>query len=115
LTFAGATGLFLVFNWAGGTVDWSDAFWNVNQSWGIIGVQGDITGFENLYIYPHDMVDSNGIPFSSLGASFHLSLSGSTIYLNYTAAIPEPSTYGLALGGLALAFAAYRRRNKSSK
>ena len=38
----------------------------------------------------------------------NLILSGSV------SSIPEPSTYGLALGGLALAIAALRRRRKSA-
>jgi hypothetical protein len=121
LDFAGATELNLVFDWSGGSVDWTDAFWNVDRSWEIMSVQGDITGFENLSIFTPALVaftwqDSNGVTFANARANgdFHISLSGSSIFLNYSA-IPEPSTYGLAIGGLALALAAYRRRNKSSK
>jgi autotransporter-associated beta strand protein len=34
------------------------------------------------------------------------------LLLNYTSAIPEPSTYGVSLGGLGLAIAAVRRRRR---
>jgi MYXO-CTERM domain-containing protein len=45
---------------------------------------------------------------------FSLSDSGHSIDLVYTAPIPEPSTYGLALGLLTLAAVAVRRRRSQS-
>ncbi len=114
LDFAGATYLNLVFNWSGGTVDWNDTFWSADQSWQIF-FGNTITGFGNLTLSTNNWQDINGLGFDQAlaGAAFSLSQSGQYIYLNYTAAIPEPSTYGLILGGLALAGAAIRRRKQA--
>lgn len=116
LTFAGPTNLYFNFSsWAESTVDWTDAFWNSSRSWLLIDVAGTTTGIENLSIYSAALtgnwVDSNGVAFATAleGAGFSISQVGSDVYLNYSA-VPEPSTYGLILGGLALAGAALRRR-----
>jgi len=119
LDFSGATTLNLSFNPLSyaGTVDWSDAFWGSNHSWTIFDVTGTTTGLGNLSIFNQGWMDTESNAFGILrtGASFTLSQVGSDIVLNYTTAVPEPSTYGLILGGLALAGAAIRRRKQASK
>ena len=116
LNFAGATLLNLVFDWSGGSVDWNDTFWDADQSWQII-FGNNITGANNLSLSSNNWQDINGLTFNQAlaGAAFSISQSGQYVYLNYTSAIPEPSTYGLILGGLALAGAALRRRKQSKK
>jgi len=108
----------LSFNPSGyaSTVNWSDTFWLSNRSWQLFDVGGTTNGLSNVSLGTQDWLDAQGDSFNTvLGGSFSLSQSGSDIFLNYSAAIPEPSTYGLILGGLALAGAALRRRRKNSK
>jgi autotransporter-associated beta strand protein len=107
----------LSFNPSGyaSTVNWSDAFWLSNRSWQIFDVGGTTNGLSNISLGTQDWLDAQGDSFNTvLGGSFSLSQSGADIFLNYSAAIPEPSTYGLILGGLALAGAALRRRKKKT-
>ena len=97
------------------TVDWSDAFWLSDRSWLVYDVAGNTTGLDGVVLNVQDWLDGQGDSFSSaLVGSFSLSQVGQDVYLNYSA-VPEPSTYGLLLGGLALAGAAIRRRRKNSK
>lgn len=48
--------------------------------------------------------------YANEGDSAVLRLDGSSIFVDYTAAVPEPATYAAVFGALALALAAYRRR-----
>ena len=70
---------------------------------------GSISQYFNL--------DATGLTFQGVAidpSMLSIFDSGTSIQLLY-APIPEPSTYGLVLGGLALAGAAVRRRKKNSK
>jgi MYXO-CTERM domain-containing protein len=118
LTLQGTVSLSLLFDSPGSGVDWTNAFWDSEvfgeQGWKILGVTGTINGFANLQVASSTWLDANGVAFATarpLGA-FTLRQEGTGVYLNYTP-VPEPSTYGLALGALALAASALRRRRKS--
>ncbi|MFY7819133.1 MAG: glycine-rich domain-containing protein [Akkermansiaceae bacterium] len=109
LNFAGNTSLVLDFNLAESLVSWSGSLWESDVTgtagWKIFGVQGDITGFENLSLTTINWQDSNNQTLSSLrpNASFSLYQGNDGIYLNYSA-VPESSTaliISLA-GGLSL-------------
>ncbi len=77
---------------------------------------GSISSYEGSISQFFDL-DTTGLTYAGFGldpAFLSLVDTGSAIRLTY-APIPEPSTYGLMLGGLALAGAALRRRKKNSK
>ena len=113
LDFTHTTNLNLSFNGAGSTVLWSDSLWNANQSWLLYDVTGlgSTTNIANLNLNTTNWLDSGSNLFSTAGGSFTLSQSGEDVMLNFTA-IPEPSTYGIALGAMALALAAVRRQRR---
>ena len=120
--FAAATSFILDFNGTGteGAVDWAASFWDNNQTWDVITAAGGLNGsFGNLTLGSiAALADNNGTLFSAgrPGGTFALNNTvGTTVTLNYTAAIPEPGTYGIFGLGLALfGWTARRRRRKAA-
>ena len=113
LTFSGSTTLALSFNSVGSSVDWTNAFWNVNRSWIVYDLSGGTTigGLSNLSL-GGSLLDSLNQPLSPTGRGyFTTSLVGQDVVLNFTA-VPEPSTWAMALAGLACGGYVMRRRRK---
>ena len=116
LGFTHTTNLNLSFNGVGSTVLWSDSLWDSNQSWllyDLIGL-GSTTNIANLNLNTTNWLDSGSNLFSTAGGSFTLSQNGEDVMLNFTA-VPEPSTYGIALSAMALAVAAVRRQRRKKR
>ena len=101
LAFSGSTTLALSFNSTGSLVDWTNAFWNVNRSWTVYDLSGgSTTGLGNL-VLGGSLLDSLNQPLSPTARGyFTTSLSGQDVMLNFVA-VPEPSTWAMALAGLA--------------
>ena len=70
----------------------------------LLASAGSITGFSGASII------TTGFTNSFSGGSFSASTVGNNLYLNYTAPIPEPATFGALAGVAGLALAAWRRR-----
>lgn len=87
----------LVFNTAGSTVSWSDAFWSENRSWLVFDNANSPT-LDSGAVFDtiNPSTDSLGVSLTSVraNATFAWSQQGSDVYLTYTA-VPEPSTYAL--------------------
>jgi autotransporter-associated beta strand protein len=113
LDFTHPTNINLSFNAVGSTVLWSDTLWDTNQSWLLYDVAGITTNIANLNLNLNTVnwLDSGSNLFSTAGGSFTLGQSGQDVMLNFSP-IPEPSTYGIALGATALALAAVRRQRR---
>jgi hypothetical protein len=100
--------------------------------------QGSISNFDPLVDYTFDIFTYGTLSLSAgqsvsrlftidttnfvddvgqrvVAGHFFVQDTGTSIQLFYNSAVPEPSTYGIALGGLALALAAVRRRLKQAK
>jgi fibronectin-binding autotransporter adhesin len=81
-------------------------FAETGQSWTVLTTTGGITGFNGS----NWAVDVSGFTNAETGA-FTLTQAGNNLVLSY-GVIPEPSTYAMLLGGLAM-LALLRRRSKS--
>ena len=102
----------LIFD-VGSTVDWSDVFWDSDQSWLVFDNAGapsllSPAIFDTINV----SVDSFGQPFSEDVGSFAWGQQDDDVYLNFTAAaVPEPSTFAIAtLALIGLAFFGRRKR-----
>jgi fibronectin-binding autotransporter adhesin len=113
LTFSGSTTLALSFNSVDSSVDWTNAFWNVNRSWIVYDLSGGTTtGLGNL-VLGGSLLDSLSQPLSPTGRGyFTTSLAGQDVVLNFTA-VPEPSTWAMALAAIACSGWMMRRRRRS--
>ena len=86
LDFAGTTGMTLKFDFTGSAVDWTNAFWDGNQSWLVYDVDFSTSGFDNLSLTVADWADSKGVLLSTAqpGKYFFLSSpTGDDVMLNY--------------------------------
>lgn len=106
LTIGSSATITLVFNLAGSTVDWSDAFWSTGHTWDVAtAVGGTVSG---LFDVTSNYLDANGDVLPS--GMFSLGINGSNLVLTYDT-IPEPSVVGLCFGGIGLiAWRLSRRR-----
>jgi hypothetical protein len=116
LSFSGSNVLSLSFAGAGSLVDWTDSFWDVNRAWTVFDLaSGVTTGFGNLSL-GGSLLDANGLALDgATRGAFGLVQSGQDVVLQFTtAAVPEPSTYAMALAGLACGgYSIWRRRKQA--
>ncbi len=75
-------------------------------SWTIFSF-ADESDAEALYAY---LLEDGNLSISDYDGEYLLSLSGSNIIFSNAVAVPEPSTYAMIFGVIALGFAYYRRR-----
>jgi len=111
LDFAGATDLVLAFDTGSSSVDWTNGFWDSDQSWLLFDVDGTTTNFGNLSLAQENWEDSLSQFFNNERpqGGFFLSQTGDDILLEYSpTAIPEPSAVGIL--GVLLGFLALRVR-----
>ena len=97
----------LVFNGAGSTVDWNNAFWDSNHSWLVYdNVSAPTLGSGSIFTTTTASNDSLGQSFALTGGAFTWSQTGNDIFLLYS--IPEPCT--ALLGCLGFLLILRRRR-----
>lgn len=112
LTIDAASTASLVFNGAGSTVDWSDAFWSTGQSWAMVDYSGGGTSV-GVFGAVAISTDSLGQSLGTVrpGGSFAVVQVGSDVYLNYVV-VPEPMT-GHLVGVACVVFLLRRRARRA--
>lgn len=110
----------MVFNAAGSTVNWNDAFWDTNHSWTVIGYAGGGSSIGNFALAGDatSWLDKNSISLASVMAANNRTVSnfsvdnltGSVVLSYSTVVVPEPASIVLvAFGAGGLLMAAWRR------
>ncbi len=88
----------LVFNQGGSAVDFTNAFWNSNHTWDIFqDANAPSLASGNIFDTINATQDSG---LHSAPGTFSFTTSGNDVFLNFTATVPEPSTYAMLLGGI---------------
>jgi hypothetical protein len=112
LSIASGADFNITLNGSGSTVNFGDAFWATDKAWIVFDLDSDtdtitsgVTGMFNLGTIS---LDSLGQNYASYG-SFGLSTASGDVVLSWTA-FPEPSTYTLLAGGLAVLVFLRRRK-----
>jgi autotransporter-associated beta strand protein len=101
----------LIFNAVGSAVDWSDTFWNSNQSW-LVYDDANLPTLSSASIFDTINVSTDSLGATLSGGAFSWAQSGNDVFLNFTASpIPEPGTATL-LGIACIGVAALRRRRR---
>ena len=112
LAFSGSTRLALSFDGAGSSVNWTNAFWDVNRSWTVYDLSGGTTSSLSNLVLGGSLLDSVGNPLSPTGRGyFTTSLAGQDVMLNFVA-VPEPTTWAMAIAGAAAASGWTMRRRR---
>jgi fibronectin-binding autotransporter adhesin len=104
----------LVLSGSGSTVSWSDPFWDAGRTWTIIDALAatSSTGDFLLGTISNDSLDRSLLSVRP-NAAFTVGHEGNNVVLTFTA-VPEPSTYAMALAGLACGgFSMWRRRKRA--
>ena len=99
----------LIFNAAGSTVNFANAFWTSNHSW-LAYSDANAPALASGAIFDTINVSPDSLAATLTGGTFAWSQSGNNVVLNYTSAAPEPGTIGLLLVG-ALGVLGRRRRH----
>jgi autotransporter-associated beta strand protein len=110
LTLQSGVNFNITLNGTGSTVDFTNAFWNSNQSW-LVFSNTNAPSIASLFNLGTVSADSQSNTYTGYG-SFSFSQSGNDIYLNW-APIPEPSTGILLAVGVAALW--WLRRHRSSR
>lgn len=104
----------LRFNSAGSDVDWTDTFWQSNHSWLVFDNLSAPTLGNPTSIFSGIEYDGFGPIPGSPFARFAWQLSGSDVYLNFTA-VPEPAGFGTSALMLILYANRRKRRQRNRK
>jgi len=104
----------LAFDAAGSSVDFSNSFWQSNQSWMVFenSVAPDVTA--GIFVLGSVSEDAFGNSFAVAGGSFGFELEGNNIYLTYTA-VPEPGTATFLMGTGLLAWVFKKRSRRPTR
>lgn len=99
-----------------GSVDFSLPFWDSNQSWFLFD-NANLPTVNDPSIFTLGPIsnDSLGAHFAITGGSFSFAQAGNDLYLHYTTAVPEPSTYAIIILGLSGLLLARQRRTNAVK